>query len=254
MTMKDHMVRHRRLAATIVAAMAIALAGTAAWLTHRPVAPAPAGRAEIEMVVRDYILAHPEIIPEAMERLRDKQGQNVYATNRAALETPFASAWAGDAHGDVTLVMFSDYACGYCRSSVPDIDRLLASDPKLKVVWREIPILGAGSELAARAALAAAQQGAFRDFHQRMFAAGVPDGEKVAAVVGAMKLDAARIARDAASPAVVAELRRNLDLAGKVDESIATPTFVVGGQILKGAVGFDALQKAVADARKQRVS
>jgi protein-disulfide isomerase len=250
MTIKDHMLRNRRLTATIGAGAALLLGGGAAWLAHQRSA-APASKAEIEMVVRDYILAHPEIIPQAMERLREKQGQDAYASNKAALETPFASAWAGDKNGDVTLVMFTDYACGYCRSSVPDVDRLLASDPRLKVVWREIPILGPGSEIAARASLAAAQQGAFRDFHQRMFASGRPDPEKVAAVLQSLKLDAGRLQRDAASPAVVAELRKNLDLARRIDESLATPTFVVNGQMLKGAVGYDALKQAIDEARRR---
>lgn len=243
------MLRNRRLAATIGAGAALLLGG-AAWLAHQRTA-ALASKAEIEMVVRDYILAHPEILPEAMERLRQKQGQDAYASNKAALETPFASAWAGDKRGDVTLVMFTDYACGYCRSSVPDVDRLLASDPHLKVVWREIPILGPGSEIAAKASLAAAQQGAFRDFHQRMFASGRPDPAKVAAVLQSLKLDAGRLQRDAASPAVVAELRKNLELAGKIDESLATPTFVVNGQMLKGAVGYDALKQAIDEARRR---
>lgn len=243
------MLRNRRLAATIGAGAALLL-GSAAWLAHQRTA-ALASKAEIEMVVRDYILAHPEILPEAMERLRQKQGQDAYASNKAALETPFASAWAGDKRGDVTLVMFTDYACGYCRSSVPDVDRLLASDPHLKVVWREIPILGPGSEIAAKASLAAAQQGAFRDFHQRMFASGRPDPAKVAAVLQSLKLDAGRLQRDAASPAVVAELRKNLELAGKIDESLATPTFVVNGQMLKGAVGYDALKQAIDEARRR---
>jgi len=231
------------------AGLAALMGAGAGWIVH-PRTAAPAGKAEIERVVRDYILAHPEILPEAMERLRDRHSQDVYAGNRAALETPFASAWAGAEHGDVTLVMFTDYACGYCRSSLPDIDRLLAADPKLKVVWREIPILGPGSEIAAKASLAVAQRGAYRDFHKRMFAAGRPDPASVASVIEAMKLDPARIARDAENPAVAAELNRNLELATRIDPSIATPTFVIGGRVLKGAVGYDALRQAIGEARK----
>ena len=234
----------------ISAALAILMGGFSAWTIYRSTAE-PANKAEIELVVRDYILAHPEIIPQAIGKLRERQGQDAYASNRAALETPFASAWAGAEHGDVTLVMFTDYACGYCRSSMPDIDRLIASDPRLKVVWREIPILGPGSEIAAKAGLAAARQGAFREFHQRMFASGRPDGARVSDVLGSMKLDRSRIARDAAGPEVAAELRNNLELAGKIDDAIATPTFVVSGRLLKGAVGYDALKQAVDEARRR---
>ncbi|KRB83105.1 disulfide bond formation protein DsbA [Sphingomonas sp. Root710] len=248
---KTFMQRHRRTAVTIGAGSA-ALVGIAAALSlHRPAAPAPADKAAIEMVVRDYILAHPEIIPQAIDKLRERQNQDAYAGNKAALETPFASAWAGAPDGDVTLVMFSDYACGYCRSSLPDIDRLIADDPKLKVVWREIPILGPGSEIAAKASLAAAQQGAYRTFHERMFAAGPPSTDKVSAVLRTMKLDYARIQRDVDSAGVSAELRRNIELAQRIDPSLATPTFVVNGHMMKGAVGYDALKEAIAEARKR---
>ncbi|MET0377090.1 MAG: DsbA family protein [Rhizorhabdus sp.] len=248
---KRFMQRHRRLAATIGAGSAVVVGIAAAWLFRPHRAPLPADKAAIETVVRDYILTHPEIIPQAIEKLREKQSQDAYAGNRAALETPFGSAWAGAPDGDVTLVMFSDYACGYCRTSLPDIDRLIADDPRLKVVWREIPILGPGSEIAAKAGLAAAQQGAFRIFHERMFQAGPPSTDKVSSVIRSMKLDFARIQRDVDSPAVSAELRNNIELAQRIDPALATPMFVIGGQMLKGAVGYDALKQAVADARKR---
>jgi len=251
MTIKDYMLRHTRLAATIGAGAALLIGGGAAWYNHQRSAPPAADKAQIEAVVRDYLLTHPEIIPQAIDKLRERQSESAYATNKAALEKPFASAWAGAEHGDVTLVMFSDYACGYCRASLPDIDRLVAEDPKLKVVWREIPILGPGSEIAAKAALAAARQGAFRTFHERMFAAGRPDGTKASAVLRSMKLDLAKVQRDIDSPEVLTELRNNLELAGRIDESLATPTFVIGGQMLKGAVGYDALKQAVAEARQR---
>lgn len=252
MTIRDFMIRHRRIAATLGAGAAVLIGVGAATLAHQQRGPdVPANKAQIEAVVRDYILAHPEIIPQAIEKLRAEQSKSAYAANKAALETPYESAWAGDPNGDVTLVMFTDYACGYCRSSLPDIDRLIAGDPKLKVVWREIPILGPGSEIAAKASLAAARQGAFRAFHERMFEAGRPDGAKVSMVLRSMKLDLAKIQRDIEGPEVMAELRHNMELASRIDESLATPTFVVNGQMLKGAVGFDALKQAIADARKR---
>ncbi|ATE66964.1 DsbA family protein [Rhizorhabdus dicambivorans] len=251
MNIREFMQRRSRLAVSIGAGSAILFGIGAAWLTHRHAAPQAGNKAEIEAVVRDYILAHPEIIPQAIDRLRDRQSRDAYAQNKAALETPFASAWAGAEKGDVTLVMFTDYACGYCRTSLPDIDRLIAGDKKLRVVWREMPILGPGSEIAAKAGLAAARQGEFQTFHQRMFATGQPNGDKVSAVLRSMPLDLARIQRDLEGPEVMAELRRNMELAGRIDPNFATPTFVVNGQMLKGAVGYDALKQAVADARER---
>lgn len=243
------MQNNSRIAVSIVTGAVIAVGAASLWYAQSGASPRVSRKADVEAIVRDYILEHPEIIPQAIERYREKQSEGAYAANKAALETPFASAWAGNPKGDVTLVMFSDYACGYCRTSVPHVDRLLADDPKLKVVWREIPILGPGSEIAAKASLAAAQQGAFREFHEKMFAAGRPDGDKVSQVLRSMKLDLAKVQKDVESDAVTAELRNNLTLAGRIDESLATPTFVVNGQMLKGAVGYDALKKAIADAR-----
>jgi protein-disulfide isomerase len=245
------MLEHRRLAATIGAGSAILVGGGAAILTHDRAPAPPAGKAEMEAVVRDYILAHPEIIPQAMDKLREKQSRSAYAVYKSALETPYASAWAGAEKGDVTLVMFTDYACGYCRTMLPDLDRLLASDPGLRIVWREVPILGPGSEVAAKASLAAAEQGAYREFHERMFATGTPDGTKVSAVLRGMKLDLGRAQRDIYGPEVMGELKKNLDLIAKIDEAPATPTFVVNGSMLKGAVGYDALKQAVEEARKR---
>jgi protein-disulfide isomerase len=237
-------------AAGVGLAASLAVAATLGGSTSTPVPVKD--RAAIEAVVRDYILAHPEIIPEAINRMREKQATDAYTANKSKLETPFASAWAGAEKGDVTLVMFSDYACGYCRASLPEINRLIAEDPKLKVVWREIPILGPGSELAAKGSLAAAKQGKFIEFHNRMFAAGRPDGGKVSSVLRSLGLDNKRLESDVESAAVSEELQANMKLVSSLDsEGVATPTFFVGGQMLKGAVGYGALKEAIAEARKK---
>lgn len=204
-------------------------------------------RASIEAVVRDYILAHPEIIPEAMKRLQQRDTEKLVAANRSAIRTPFSGAWAGARDADVTLVMFSDYSCGYCRASVADVDRLLAEDKKLRVVWRELPILGAGSDLAARAGLAAAKQGKYLDFHRRMFAAGAPNPAKLATVGKASGVDLT-VARGAD---IDREIEANVALARTLGLT-GTPTFVVGDQMLMGAVGYDELRKAVAEARAKK--
>ncbi len=200
-------------------------------------------RAATEAVVRDYVLNHGEILPEAMERLQQRQASASVAQHRAALETPFHAAWAGAADGDVVLVEFFDYACAYCRASNPDVERLLREDPRLKVVWRELPVLGPDSEAAARVSLAAARQGRFRAFHDRMFALGRPTG----AVVGQAVADAG-VRPEGASAEDGAELARNLRLARAIGAS-GTPTFVIGDRVLQGAVGYQALKEAVAAAR-----
>ena len=204
-------------------------------------------RASIEAVVRDYILNHPEIIPEAMTRLQGRETAKLLAANRAAIETPFAGAWAGAKDGNVTLVMFSDYSCGYCRTSVSDVDRLIAEDRKLKVVWRELPILGPGSEQAARASLMAAKQGKYLDFHRRMFAAGAPNPVKLASVSSAAGVKAAANV----APDITREIEANIALARTLGLT-GTPSWVIGDRVLSGAVGYAELKKAVAEVRAKK--
>ncbi len=201
-------------------------------------------RAEVEQIVRDYVLANPEIIPEAMQRLQDRRMAELVGQNRAAFETPFASAWAGAQDADVVLVEFFDYACGYCRKSNADIERLLREDKKLKVVWRELPVLGPDSQAAAELSLAAAQQGRFKAFYDRLFESGRPTPEAQAQAGGALG-----VRRQPGRPEFQAELDKNFQLARAINAS-GTPTFVVGNKVLQGAVGYEALKQAIEEARR----
>jgi protein-disulfide isomerase len=221
----------------------ILIGGTAMALWAGQARVSEPGRAQVERIVRDYLLAHPEIIPEAMQALQDREVASVVRANRAAYETPFAGAWAGAEHGDVVLVEFFDYACSYCRKSNADVERLLSEDPKLKVVWREWPVLGPDSEAAAEASLAAAQQGRFRAFYRGMYDLGRPSEQTIA-----QARQAAGVA-PAGSPAAREELDKNQRLARAIGAS-GTPTFVVGDKVLHGAVGYQALKAAIEEARK----
>src|SRR6478672_9989719 len=136
-------------------------------------------------IVRQGLLADPKILTDAVDALRDAQYAPVLATNRAAIETPFASSWKGAAKPEVTLVEFFDYACPYCKASNPAIDRLLQEDKSLRVVYRELPILGDNSVTAARLSLEASKAGRFARFHDTLWAAGRPAPETIAAASGA---------------------------------------------------------------------
>ena len=143
--------------------MGLTIATVAVTLAGRNVtSPAPAGGKAMEQAVKDAILANPEVIPEAINRLQQREVEKLLASNREAIETPFAGAWTGAKDADVVLVEFFDYNCPYCRQSVADVERLLAEDPKLKVVYRDMPVLGPDSERFARASLSAAEQGRYR--------------------------------------------------------------------------------------------
>jgi thiol-disulfide isomerase/thioredoxin len=127
---------------------AAAVASTAAAVrSDADTAPAQEDRARIEQIVHDYILAHPEILPQAMERLKDKRVADVVNARRKELETPYAGAWEGAKDGDVVLVEFFDYNCGYCRASLPDIAKVAAGEPRLKI--RRAPLRRA-EEICAR--------------------------------------------------------------------------------------------------------
>ncbi|HEY0626999.1 MAG TPA: DsbA family protein [Allosphingosinicella sp.] len=203
-------------------------------------------RARVEAIVREYILEHPEIIPEAVQRLQDREAAAVVDQNRTAIETPFGSAWAGAENGDVVLVEFFDYACGFCRKSNEDIDRLLAEDKNLKVVWRELPVLGQDSVAAAQASLVAAAQGKFRPFYQKLFEAGRPTPVAVASVQNSLGI----VSPAARAPEHRAEIQKNYQLADAL-KGTGTPLFVVGDKVLHGAVGYEALKTAIAEARKR---
>lgn len=230
---------------SVAAAIGGALIGGGAVALVSAGSPTDPERAQIEAVVRDYILANPEILPEAMALLQDRQMAKVIDANRASFETPFASAWAGAEQGDVVLVEFFDYACGFCRKSNADVERLLEEDPKLKVVWRELPVLGPDSQAAAVASLAAARQGRFREFFEQLFDQGRP----VPAAIQQVQADVG-VRAGQANEAFDAELDKNFQLARAINAS-GTPTFVVGDKVLQGAVGYDALKQAIADARSR---
>jgi protein-disulfide isomerase len=195
-------------------------------------------------IVRQGMLANPAILSETVDALRTAQYAPVLAANRAEIETPFASSWKGAAKPEVTLVEFYDYACPYCKASNPHVDRLLQEDKGLRVVYREFPILGPDSVTAARLSLEASKMGRFAQFHDAMWAAGRPAPDTIAT---AAQL-AAIAPQPPNDPAAEQELKRNYALAGKLGAT-GTPVFVVGDKVLNGAVGYDALKAAIADAR-----
>ena len=209
-------------------------------------------RAAIETVVREYILSHPEILPEAMQNLQDRDMKKVVDANRKAIETPFAGAWEGAADADVTLVQFFDYACTYCRASRPDVERLLAEDKRLKVVYRELPILGPDSLNAARASLAVASQGNYMAFHHYIYATpGHPNVQVVSAAIAKAGANPDKVRADAKGQAVSGEIAANMELQHQL-QLTGTPGWVVGDRVINGAVGYDDLKKAIAAARASR--
>jgi protein-disulfide isomerase len=206
-------------------------------------------KGEVETIVADYIKANPQLIPEALEAQRGREVAKAIDAIRPALEKPYAGAWAGNADGDVTLVVFTDYACGFCRASVPDVDRLIREDKRLKVVFRELPIIAPQSRDAAIMALAAARQGKYDAFHHAMFAAGSLDKAAIAAAAEKVGVVTDGTADATANEALFQrELDSNLAIATQLQLN-ATPTWIVGNQLFQGQIGYDGLKQAVAKAR-----
>ncbi|MBS0474054.1 MAG: thioredoxin domain-containing protein [Proteobacteria bacterium] len=209
----------------------------------------PGQKQAMEKVVREYLLEHPEILPEAVEKLRAKDSARQLAGISAKLAAPYPGAVMGNPDGKVTVVEFSDFACGYCRQSEPDIKALIAENPDLRVVIRHLPVIAPTSPAAAAMGLAAAEQGKYVAFHDAMFAAGRTDPASVEAAAKVAGLDFARAQLAAKDPKVRAELEANLAYARQLGFD-GTPGWVIGDQVLVGAVGKQALEKAVAAARK----
>jgi protein-disulfide isomerase len=233
----------------LIAALVLIAAG-AGWAAARlysgPTGPLSANdRKAVETVVHDYILENPEIIPEAMDVLRRKEDASQLAGMSDEVHAPFAGAVLGNPKGTVTLVEFSDFACGYCRKSVNDIEALTASNPNLRVVIRELPILGPHSVEAARMALAAAEQGKYAQFHRAMFAAGRPGTDTIEAAAKQAGLDTDKALAAAKSQRVQQELDKNLALARELGFN-GTPSWIAGDKLIAGAVGAGELAEAIA--------
>ncbi len=197
-----------------------------------------------DRMVHDYIVSHPEVLPEAMDNLHRQEESKQLAGIRDDLARPWPGAVLGNPNGKQTLVEFTDFACSFCRRSIADIDLLIASRPELKVVVRELPILTPQSTDAAKMALAAAAQGRYAAFHKAMFAIGHPDAATIAQAAATAGLDMTRARATIADPATEAEIERNLEFARKLGLN-GTPSWVAGDRLLSGAVGADRLAQAL---------
>ena len=242
----------RRRIGVVLAAMAAMMVGAEV----RAEAPAPPDAQAIGEIVRDYLLENPEVIEEALRALRAKRDaarqqvvRNVIAGNRDAIFSHPMTPVSGDRQGDVTLVEFFDYQCGYCKRALGPMKELLAGDGKLRVAWKEFPILGPASRVAARAAMAAARQGRYLDFHLAVMGErGEPTESSVMGIAERLGLDVERLRRDMDDPAIeeyldeTHRLARDLGITG-------TPAFVIGDTVVPGAVGVDRLRELIADVR-----
>jgi protein-disulfide isomerase len=222
----------------------------------------PVRRGEFDALLKAYIDEHPEMVTEMTQKLRVKQvaerqakSKQALAENRSAVFEDSNDPVLGNPMGDVTLVEFFDDECPFCKKLSPTLDELVSKDSGVRVVLKEYPILGPGSEVAARYALAAIRQGKYAEFHSALMNDKTPERQlaepHILEIATSVGLDVGRLKKDAGAPEISGRIENNRTLARKLSIS-GTPGLVIGGRIESGALSLEALQQAVSDERRAR--
>ncbi|HEY6979363.1 DsbA family protein [Reyranella sp.] len=222
-----------------------------------PVTTEGADQAAFGKSIHDYLVAHPEVLVEAMEALEHRQNSERDAAAQKAirqyakeLTSDPDSPVSGNPNGDVTVVEFSDYQCPYCKRAFPAVKSVVAADGKVKLVHKDLPILGEASRIAALAALAANNQHKHDAFHDALMSFnGKLDRDRILEIASSVGIDVAQLQKDMEDPKLADILRRNAALAKALDVR-GTPAFVVGNQFVPGAVDADTLKQLIEEARK----
>jgi protein-disulfide isomerase len=217
----------------------------------------PAQRQAIEGIIHDYLMQNPDVLIEALRGAEDKLNRDadakatkVLSDRRNEIFDDPATPVGGNPRGDVTIVEFFDYRCPYCKQVLPSLQTLLKEDRNLRFVYKEMPVLGPASVVAAHAALAAQRQGKYEAFHTAMMGTkGQITEETVYKVAGSVGLDVDRLKQDMAAPEIEQALKANLALADALNIR-GTPGFIIGNHITPGALDLEALKDLIAAARK----
>lgn len=245
-----------RLLKALCAALAV-LVGL--YAAHPALALSERDKAQVEQIIRDYLKNNPKVLQEMIDRLQAVNAReaaieaekNIIANKVDVLGSDGAMV-AGNPDGDVTVVEFFDYRCGYCRLAQPSISRLLKEDPNVRVVFKEYPVLGPQSITASRAAIASARQGKYVAFHMALM--GLEESlndEVLYRVAGEVGLDVAKLKADMKDEAIDEVIAENHALADKLGIE-GTPNFIVGTQLLQGMVPYETMTKAIEKARKAK--
>jgi protein-disulfide isomerase len=215
----------------------------------------------IEGIIKDYLMAHPEVLQDAMAALDKKQQEAEAEKARTSIKDNNATLFnsphqvvLGNPQGTTTVVEFFDYNCGYCKKALPDMLTLLKSDSNIKFVLKEFPVLGEGSVEAAHVAVAARMQDPtgkkYIEFHQKLLGGrGPADKAHALAVAKDVGFDMTRLEKDMASDEVKTTIDEDMKLADALGVN-GTPSYVIGGELVVGAVGLDALKEKVAADKK----
>jgi len=229
-------------AAAVIAALLAPVAASAGEFSARQ-------RDEIGSIVRDYLIANPDVLREAFEALDRLQKASGLASAADDLYRAKGDLVVGNPDGSIVMVEFFDYNCGYCKRALPDVLQLIDASKDVKIIMKEWPILGAGSLYAARAALASHQQGKYWEFHLALMSERRVDEAKVLEVAERLGLDMKKLKADMNSAEVINTIKINSATADKLGIQ-GTPAFIIGEQLFPGAVGYAKLTEAIDKVRK----
>jgi protein-disulfide isomerase len=244
----------------LFAAASITLALSGAPILAQAQSFSDSQRGDIETIIKNYLVSHPEVLEEAMAELTKRQSaaeaqkhEESITKNASLIFNSPRGVTLGNKEGDVTFVEFFDYNCGYCKRAMGDMLDLMKNDQKLKVVLKEFPVLSDGSVDAAKVAVAVRMQDPtgqkYLDFHQKLLnGRGPADKARAMAAAKEAGLDTAKIEKDLASPEVKATIEENFKLAEEMGLN-GTPSYVIGKQIVVGAVGLEGLKEKIGIAR-----
>jgi protein-disulfide isomerase len=235
-----------------------AQSGNAPKSGTKPDAFSPEQRENIEKIIHEYLVKNPAVLREVIEALQaqeaqEKQGavKNINALRSQIFSDPMSPV-SGNPKGDVTVVVFFDYACGYCKKSVPELDALAAKDPNLRIVYKEFPILGPRSQVAATAALAANRQGKYAAFHNALFRSGSLSDTAIKGVADQSGVNYDQLQKDMADPKFKMIIDQTYALATALHID-GTPAYIVGNQLIPGAVELDTIKNLI-DAERAKLA
>ena len=258
--MKSRLVSNSTILSLAVVLLLVSSGMNAQTATSAPKPISPEQRETIETVLREYLLKNPAIIREASQALQQQEEREKQERAKAGLKTFNAEIYSdqdspsvGNPKADVTVVVFFDYNCGYCKGTVPELEDLVKQDPALRLIYKEYPILGAQSLIAARAALAAHRQGKYAEFHRALMVAKEINLASIRATSVRLGLDYLKLRQDMDDPQVTEALKRNLNLANSLEIN-GTPGYIVGNRLIPGAIDPAALAQLVRDERAKLTS
>lgn len=231
------------------------LALVAALTVSAPAMSQTLSEEDVKRLALEAILENPQIVMDAVQILREREDAaqeqaqlQAFKDNKELLTSDANAPVLGNPDGDVTIVEFFDYNCGYCKRAMTAMKAVLAKDKNLRVVYREFPILSEGSVFAARAALASRAQGKYEEFHWALMAAQVADENTVMQIAQSIGLDTDKLRQDMDAPEVTEHIETTREVAAAL-QFTGTPSFLIGDEIVGGFIPEETILEIIADQR-----